>query len=326
MNVPTEGNARTDTSTRPGNLGSDRNRERLSIINTDRIGTIIQGSAILIALSVIFGRIFVLARDKALGIPTPLTQLDTIDYAVVSPDVTVMNVGLSIFLIFNWIWRPPRFNFWRWDITSYGIVLIGLSVAARFIDEPTADSLFDNPGAWGLLNLFQIVGILYGIGLLFQSIPWRIVQRYALGPTETKAEESRNQLRSFYPIIVGMYVVPMFLMALIFVWEEGERDANNLLRDAHLAVVIHNTESLEDSDLGSIEDDCIALQFGHVYKVVSIDDDFIHVLPSGVEIQEDNLVLLALRITEIKAIRYIAHDKLECLSAPDPDGTQIDAH
>ena len=295
-------------------------------MNLERIGTVIQGSALLVALSVIFGRIFVLSRDKAIGIAIPLGQLDPIDYAIISPDIAVLSVGLSIFVVFNWFWRPPKFDYWRWDLTIYGGALFVLGILMELFGKPTAGSLLDEPGSWGLFNLLRIISILLGIGFLFQSVPRKYERSLFLGSTEEEADETRKQLRSIYPVLLGMYLVMMFVMALSFVWAEGERDANRQLRFAPLAFVSYGTSQLYNMAPHNTQQECVISSTEYLYKVFSIDDTFAYLLQPDVETWENNPPLLALPVAQIEAIEYINCNEPEYVSTQIDIKSQFDVH
>ncbi len=281
-------------------------------MDTDRIGLFVQGSALLVALSVICGRIFVLARDQALGLAAPSLQLNAIDNAIASPNVTIMSVGLSVYLVFYWFWRPPRRDFWRWDLSIYGVALLALGLTMASTSDLVQDFIPDSPGAWGFFSLIRIVSTYFGIALLLETIPRRLVRNYILGPTDEEANESRDQLRSVYPIIVGIYLIVMASTVLNFVWDEGKRDADRQLQDAPLAFVSYNTNQHHYSMLDPAQQTDTASVVKRPHKVLSIDNNFAYLLDPGTNIDEDYLPILVLPVTRIEAIEYIACTKPDC--------------
>ena len=52
----------------------------------------LQGIAIMVGITVFYGRLYLLGHYKALGIPVSEIKLSAIDYAIASPTITVMGV------------------------------------------------------------------------------------------------------------------------------------------------------------------------------------------------------------------------------------------
>ncbi len=71
--------------------------------NVGHLGTMVQSFAIFVAISILLGRIYVLTYFETLGIPTSEAHLNVVEYSVLSPDVTILGVGIATILpIFLW--------------------------------------------------------------------------------------------------------------------------------------------------------------------------------------------------------------------------------
>ena len=91
--------------------------------------------ALYIATTTLLGRSYTLAYYQALGIPTSEITLSAVDYALVSPSVTVASVWISATLIV-WHWTDKRFTskeLSNSDMFSLGLTLGAVGILSRLI-------------------------------------------------------------------------------------------------------------------------------------------------------------------------------------------------
>ena len=93
--------------------------------------------ALYIATTALLGRSYTLAYYQTLGIPTSEITLSAVDYALVSPSVTVASVWISATYIV-WQWTDKRFaskELSNSDMFSLGFLLTAVGLISRLIVE-----------------------------------------------------------------------------------------------------------------------------------------------------------------------------------------------
>ena len=64
--------------------------------NAGYFGIMAQSFAVFVAISILLGRVYHLTYLETLGIPSSEVRLNVVDYSVLSPDVTILGVGIAI--------------------------------------------------------------------------------------------------------------------------------------------------------------------------------------------------------------------------------------
>ena len=288
------------------------------MLDTNRTSAAIQSFALFVALSVVFGRMFVLSYHKALGVPVPDIQPNPLEYSIVSPDVAILSVGLALIVVFQYIWSPPNADAFDWNrfiVGSAMLIMYILMASLDFISRPAWDPSLSNPGMWGLWNLARLLMLILGIKTIVSSTPRQTYQRWAWGPsnTETQTERERRSFLGIYPLVVILFIGVMFLNACIFVWGTGEREADRRLQNAPLARVEADLTPANLTTFGYDFGQHVDQQSTGVFKVVSIDEKFVYLLPSNADSWEQTPPILILPTTGIKSIRYMSD------GGPPPD-------
>lgn len=71
---------------------------RAGISTRDLLGMAVQGVIIFVGVSILFGRVYFLRFYSFLGVPYAEIENSPLDYAIMSPDVAIVSVGLAIAL------------------------------------------------------------------------------------------------------------------------------------------------------------------------------------------------------------------------------------
>jgi len=124
---------------------------------------VIQSFTIFVALSTLLGRMYFLTYYEALGIPHSEIRLGAIDYSIVSPDVTVFGIGISLLFVFH-LWTHntpviPSLNRWfDYSISQLSWVISGLLIGSFFFVVERGSSWTSGfPGFFGAWLLLPFV-------------------------------------------------------------------------------------------------------------------------------------------------------------------------
>ena len=222
-------------------------------------GVLFQG--IIIAFTVFLGRVYVLSYFEALGIPAHEAQLSAIDYAIVSPSITVLGIGLSIVVGCYFLALQPlaRLQLPTWYRFGFGLFLSVLGPVVSFVilrieDDSVMRSL------WIVLSAAMS---LYG-GVMLGPALSAIAKRDDVGPEENLAER-----RASYKLLLGVVAVVLVVvygvLAYTFSYTIASDEASDALRQSPRATV-----QFESGDSGS-------------FRVIVIGEQYVYLLPEGSE-------------------------------------------
>ena len=226
------------------------------------LGILFQG--VVIAFTVFLGRVYVLAYYETLGVPVSESQFSTIDYAIVSPSVAVVGIGLSLVLgsIFLLVGRLVSLQFPKWY--KFGLplffIVVGL-VSLIVLPIFSTDSVIRSLGIV-LSTAMTSYGGVFG-GLMLGSAKTAKSKRGDLEPKQML--ERMGILKLF----MGVLAVAIIVMHGIYAY----RFSVSIARD-------EATNALEQSPQATVQ--FISGRSGN-FRVVMVGEHFVYLLPKESE-------------------------------------------
>ncbi len=141
-------------------------------LNVSPVGIVVQSFAAFVGLSVLLGRIYFLAYYEAIGIPPSLTEINLLDYSIISPDVTILGISVvivvgAIYTVLTRYVAPTGTLDWERVAIGVCIALAGISTTV-FIpqDHPLVSAMpIGSVGLlWGISSIAPLAG-----GIIFAS-------------------------------------------------------------------------------------------------------------------------------------------------------------
>ena len=267
-------------------------------LNVGYVGILIQGFAFFVAVSILLGRIYFLTYFETLGIPTSAVRLNVINYSVISPDVAILGVGMTVlFVAYVWFSRQIRTSP-DWNRIIVGAVLVGVGLGSKFWFLYWGDPPTYALGGFGSRMIMWSAMWIFGIVILISGIP-------RLPRLATDTAESTGLWRSLLPIL---YLVMVPALIMIVSGESatlGKWDAQKMLTEAPLARV-EFAQSREDEavrfNLDSGEDDSSNSDF----RVILIGGNFVYLRPTNSDISMGEPTLQAFPTRDIVSITYVS--------------------
>ena len=269
---------------RPVDCGSDRTSwsqcSSLPAVRERELNTaIIIAPALYIATTTLLGRSYTLAYYRALGIPISEINLSAVDYALVSPNVTVASVWISAAYII-WQWTAKRFT--AKELPNSEVFYLGLIFTlVGMTANPLVDFIPITPTSilYGILDSCSIVLSLLGGSIMSQSV----VRSTLVTPEGRMRFPLTPVIRRVVVTVALLIVLALFTYIL---WGKatdwGEEDALHTMMNAPTAKVV-----LEDSQR------CPA---GCGVKVILTNDRYIYLMfPTHLE---------AIAADQVKRIEY----------------------
>ncbi len=252
---------------------SDR-KSQIDMSDLRYFGILFQG--VVVAVTIFLGRIYVLAYYETLGVPVYESQLSAIDYAIVSPGVTVMGIGLSIILgsyllLFGPLARLQlSISFKRglaWFLIVAGLVTL---IVLPYID---IDSVIHS-----LCIVLSMAMSGYG-GAMLGSATTTKAKRDDLR-SEQKLVEEAGFLRLFLGVAAIVLVVVYGTFAYTFSSSTARDDAMDALHQSP-----QTTVRFASGDSGS-------------FRVIMIGEHFVYLMP------EESEDLRAVPLNSIEKVDY----------------------
>ena len=276
-----------------------------SLRNTSII--LVQGSTIFVALSIVLGRIYFLTYYKTLGIPVSEISLSTIDYSVISPDVTVFGIGLSAFIGFSlWARRLLLLSAtFQWRMILWAVAFVVAGFLVGLLDDVLLRVPSQNlvvPGMTGLLKLLLVAfsataGILLVIGIGRGK------------DTSSSGYSTPNVIVVYLVIIMTGFLV--ILQVLTISSQLARIDATLALQSAPEATVelrsptstyLTHTGNGQASDCSENLDICS-------FRVILIADRFVYLQPIDSESSPGKRSLSAIAVDDISRIVYLSEGR-----------------
>lgn len=273
-------------------------------MNSDNIRNItilIQSSTIFIALSTLLGRIYFLKYHQVLGVPVSEAYVSTTDYPIISPDVTVYALGLSVLFGF-FMWTKNRTIFPPWILRHRAIVASVLyitSISALVIDAVfIEDSLPgpDMPGVFGLWFLFPFALVMVGMVL-----------------SGTEVEEISDDIKfvkslAWHKIYIRIPII-IFFAAYLFLAPAavGAVDARETINSAPEVTVdlkLPIQSGISETD-DSLSNTCNTSLDSCNFKMITSDNHFIYLQLVGPEPPSGRHSLHAIPIDNVLRVTYL---------------------
>ena len=238
------------------------------------LGIVFQG--VVIAFTVFLGRIYVLTYYETLGVPVSENRLSAIDYAIVSPAVTVIGIGISITVGSFFLLSGPvaGLQLPRWFKVVLGLVL----VVAGPLDLVLSPSANTDSVIHSLQYVLSLAMGLYGGAMLGSALSAK-AKRGDLGSEQRQVEEKASA-RLLYGVLAIALVVLYGTLAYSLSSSTAHDDATDVLHQSPQATVHFNS-----GVTGS-------------YRVIMIGEQFVYLLP------EESEVLQAFPLNSIEKVDY----------------------
>ncbi len=203
-------NARND----PMGTGTQHQTETTSMraLNLRHLLLLAQSFAFFVALSTFMGRIYYLTYYENLNIPTSENYLNPLDYALVSPDVTILGIGITLLWVVIWLVRVPRAKTWHWATILIGLVMVGAGFFSEF--SPLGEQSQPMwPGLLGVREFFRTGLILLGSYIVSSGFVWRD-ESSSVDDNPAKTRTLRIFLLVFFFILLSMGVLVLTASAV----------------------------------------------------------------------------------------------------------------
>lgn len=287
--------------------------------------TAAQMFTVFVALSTLLGRIYFLKYNRTLAIPNGDNSINVLDYAVVSPNVTIMSFGIT-FVFATLIFSQSYFtgietlNRKKWIIA---VVLFAIAtlimVLVQFLIADVGRNL---PGIYGLILTLTV--LLYGLSGVFMFTPSensemssdidKLREQYTEA-LETGREEdmvafsqnrkqildkAENELSKLKPLLVLGAIGTVLYCSFLFVWYTNSiavADAMSDYRDAPIVNVFLDQEANEDgfSELLGCEADV----FNCAVNLVLQGDEFIYLRPRDIPMVAANRKVIGIPVRRV---------------------------
>ncbi len=274
------------------------------------IGIIIQSSTLFVALSALLGRIYFLAYYQTLGIPTSEIRLNVMDYSLISPDTTILGIGISGMVAYMVWWREPLSLYGIWG-KKKAFIVIGLFVGSLVIVVlgALAVSIFPylvNIGVIGVVMLLCMVLLSAGSALIHSAVrPWVRENLSRFGTSAGSLDDSQNTLHNLSVLLFVMAsfaILAMVLMATTTSAQIGRINAMLALQSSPEATII--LDSLEErGELPSESTLCQDLEQCQV-QIVHVTDRFFYLQPTEPESSIEERLLHAVPKEDIQRLVY----------------------
>ena len=257
--------------------------------------------AIFLGFSTLLGRIYFLKYFETVGIPASDVLPNIIDYAVISPDVTILGVGISIVPAFV-VWglsqvRPKPRNSWGRIGTGAILILTGLtSFAVLHLSPQWGIQPEPGLGVYGIWWILSASAIMFGSAIGVSGVSVKTAE--ATNPALSAVFE-----RVILSILVWVIIVLIVLYASYQSNDIAMRDAERALRDAPKASIKFTSSGGHEflhSGLEDYDGDPSTLEF----RVILIGDRFVYLGPTSLEVPPDASPIYAIPTRDIASIFY----------------------
>ena len=271
-----------------------------------QFGILSQGLVIFLGLSVLLGRIYFLKYFDTLGIPLSDVSVHILDYAVMSPDVTILGVGLAV------VWpailltmRPNNQQQPKWGRLIMGLVLASIGIGFSLLPRLTGSEAEIGFGEFGLRRLLSLVfslagGAFVGAGIADSGL-------LAL-PTESSDRiGTRTTIRMYRPFMFILLLVFGVSMTASLSAEIAELDAERTLLEAPMTNIALNSAGKSRTNWSYFGDFDRTPNLRRL-ALVHVGDTFVYFRHDGTSNGTSNssgTKLLAVSLEDIRFIDYM---------------------
>ena len=269
---------------------------------------------VLVWVSLLLGRLYYQSYIETLGLPPSESQLPLMDYALISPNVTTLGVGLfvsvAIVIVVALSVRISRKKSGGQSI-AYALVsvifvvlpvLVMMFVPREVILDLTGPLFFAI-----LLVLYFLFGsmslLLYVFAILSTPPSYSAsVQRSVFG-IPIPEDLPRIMGRAFTIFLAAFLIVAVFILCVMYARAFGVTDARNVLKNAKVANVMFESSDYNERLCDATDDYC-------KLKVPLIGDRFIYLLDPDMKVCDDAPGskpprLHAIPLEDVRIISYI---------------------
>ena len=265
----------------PGGRDDGEGATTLSNLNVKHIGIVVQSFTVFVAISTLMGRVYSLAYHETLGIPKAEISLTVLDYAVVSPEVTVFGVAFSLIVAaFLWShWQGALEHFPRGPKILAGLLIMVLGICPLVLAIAIASHQTDLDLIYfTVMTLITVVFWFSGAVVLssgvFPDIE-RTDQKFALSNVV-------NPLLAILIVVVGVWNTSRYSMII------GEVEARIDQTAAPQARIVLASTSTDDA-LRHVLEECDVDPGGCYFKVILTGDRFVYLQSIESESSEESL-------------------------------------
>lgn len=271
------------------------------------IGVIIgiaQIVAVFATVSTLLGRMYFIAYLDAVGVPRTAISLNISEYAILSPDVTLLAAGSAI--TSTVLWRRSRFiQLWsklnkQSGYIGYAIAIISIVVIAILIlPIVLTGSLQRYPGIMGLALLIPLT-LMLAAGIILGA------------SSSDEVKNVSDPSEAFFPKYVtrqvkrtSAYLICVLAVGLPLIYFPGviaKFDATDLLLNAPsdtIELATPNSISLQTE-----KDECRLGTEYCKFKVVIVDDEFLYAHLIKPEPASETQTVYVIPMADIRSIAY----------------------
>ncbi len=266
-----------------------------------------QSFAVFVAISILLGRVYHLTYLETLGIPSSEVRLNVVDYSVLSPDVTILGVGIAIVSAVFW-WGLKFIT----SLTDLSWIRILIGIALLILSFPIGRIISDamvrteelqafNSGGFRLILLIPLAMSAAGGLFVASGLP----VPGSASNSSNDAAATFNIVGTFIPLFLTSVGLILVLIALSYSVTIGRLDARNTLLDAPQANIDFTSLSMRNGFRYAPEK-CQIDSASCDFKVILIGDRFIYLSPVDSEASPENQHIYAFPIEGIETIVYVS--------------------
>lgn len=273
------------------------------------VGIVIQSFAFFAAIATFLGRIYYLSYYETIGIPNSEVRLSVFEYAVISPNITLLGIAMSALTgIYLWRFWPLRLSTtWSKHRILVGIGLVAISFVTLLLSDEIVRQLPRNSGLLGLWVVVVVALVVGGMNLFISGIRLAAARtayvRSAFPNTFVRLNINRW---SVVITSLGIVITAVYFMTTIAT-TFGESDGRIALQTAPQASVGLRTINARDLVQEPAET-CNGDTGGCQFRVILIGDRFAYLQPVNKEKTVEEQALYAVPIDDIEWMVYVVED------------------
>ena len=265
-----------------------------------------------LGFSILLGRIYFLSRIDSLGIPESAIRLNVVDYAIISPEVTLFGILLSILAPLSFLLTRAlsaiSFYPWRsapiiWPILQILLALVFLifsTIASNSVPLEFSEGCGCN--VWQFLIPFFLPTFL-ALGSAF-AINGTSQLHLLLNGDDNN---SKLDTEAFTRVVTGVVLILVLTVSLFMSIHLsdlfGEANGRTTLNGAPQAFI--EVKSDERDEILNSSDNCLKVGERCIFRIILIGDDFIYVRPTPLNSSHFGSTIFSVPKSDILQITYI---------------------
>ena len=267
----------------------------------------IQASAIFVAFSIFLGRIYYLTMYQTLDIRSTISLTNVLDYAIISPNVTLLCISLSIIGMVHVFFLKELLSIGRLvdHKICFTIIFLLIGLTLTYFGPSIYKLIWRQlPVAYGFLQSMSIVATTFS-GIFLSNSIVMAVETKLLSIVETDSDKNEipekgglyqrlsfglirflgtrfSRLETTEPIglvVIFMIAVWVLLSSMFYASRVGSLDAINMIDDAPIVAVMFDKS--KELDLGYFDRlDCDFVNYRCHGKLILVGSEFVHLTAS----------------------------------------------